>query len=391
MNRYLLLIFSLTITFCSINSETPNTSEDIIFSDDVLPNESTVSTTKQPSIESTVSTTTQPTIPLHMQTSSNYAEIFFMSDIPEKVQQNFSNAFQRVQNKWGIYLSVVWVVGLDEQAMIDFAETYCEFKDKNEELWYQNFKDKDDCISKKLRTDNTWDFPYYRDFGVNNTYSNSMRKGHNGWIEVGYHEFAWSYPVGFENNYDEDGFDGEYAGIAHEYFHGVQLAHMDIESAYKNMQPTWFTEGSATFMAQVYKQELHVQGVLVSPRTLEEEMYGRYYSGEKDKENCPDKTLGQLSVENTATADLCMRVVYDWGMWAIAYLSHLANDPYITLNTYYPSLKNTKSHEVTFYEVFGLSMSDFENQFESWIKLSESERNVVIPKINPETGLAYYP
>ena len=127
MKRYLLLIFSLTITFCSINSETPNTSEDIIFSDDVLPNESTVSTTKQPSIESTVSTTTQPTIPLHMQTSSNYAEIFFMSDIPEKVQQNFSNAFQRVQNKWGIYPSVVSSIPLDYGATDSIEEFQVTF------------------------------------------------------------------------------------------------------------------------------------------------------------------------------------------------------------------------------------------------------------------------
>ena len=58
-------------------------------------------------------------------------------------------------------------------------------------------------------------------------YQASGNKGHNGQFEQRYHLLVWSKPIGFEVENGE-GYNIEFRGVFHEYWHVFQMAHMDF-------------------------------------------------------------------------------------------------------------------------------------------------------------------
>ena len=72
MKNYFILIFSLTITFCSLDSDSSNISDETILPDEEISNESTSATPNDEQISTTSS-------------SDNREIIYFMCQIPHTI------------------------------------------------------------------------------------------------------------------------------------------------------------------------------------------------------------------------------------------------------------------------------------------------------------------
>ena len=341
----------------------------------------------------------------HMSLVDYPAKLYFAGDIPAEVHSRAEYAFSIIQEKLGKYPVEIYFVGTDESEKDNLSNLFCTNREEAgnfdpNDLQF-NFRDFDDCM-------NFIDERYFSEYlrsGLETEqrgYQASGNKGHNGQFEQRYHLLVWSKPIGFEVENGE-GYNIEFRGVFHEYWHVFQMAHMDFYNCSdKNVRSTcnfdfdsidylvggtWLQEGTAVFKEiTILQEQIKIGNLKNTQGDIFQDFNNQYFDGERVMEQCPG-----MSIRDITFSDPCRRAVYGWGAWAAAYLTHKVNDPYIFENVYYPELKKLGDPELVFANTFGMTRDEFFADFDSWIYLSEEERKIVIPALEENTGKLYYP
>ncbi|MFL2689158.1 MAG: hypothetical protein ACJ0GJ_02295 [Candidatus Actinomarina sp.] len=341
----------------------------------------------------------------HMTLVDYPAKLYFAGDIPTEVHGRAEYAFSIIQEKLGKYPVEIYFVGTDESEKDNLSNLFCTNREEAgnfdpNELRF-NFRDFDDCM-------NFIDERYFSEYlrsGLETEqrgYQASGNKGHNGQFEQRYHLLVWSKPIGFEVENGE-GYNIEFRGVLHEYWHVFQMAHMDFytcsdkdvrstcsfdfDSIDYLVGGTWLQEGTAVFKEiTILQEQIKIGNLKNIQGDIFQEFNNQYFDGQRVMEQCPG-----MSIRDITYRDPCSQAVYGWGAWAAAYLTHKVNDPYIFENVYYPELKKLGDPEIVFANTFGMTRDEFFAEFDSWIYLSEDERKIVIPTVEENTGRLYYP
>ncbi len=406
-----LLILLLFISFCGGNQDSQQTSEQTDSNEATEQTDSNEATEQTDSNEVTEQTDSnevsqnEEEIIDHMTLVDYPAKLYFAGDIPTEVHGRVEYAFSIIQEKLGKYPVEVYFVGTDENEKDNLSNLFCTNRenagnfDSND--LYLNFRDFDDCM-------NFIDERYFSEYlrsGLETEqrgFQASGNKGHNGQFEQRYHLLVWSKPIGFEVENGE-GYNQEFGGVFHEYWHVFQMAHMDFyncsdkdvrstckfdfDSIDYLVGGTWLQEGTAVFKEKTILEEQYKIGNLKNIHgDLLQELNNQYFDGQRAMEQCPGKSIREITYR-----DPCSQAVYGWGAWAAAYLAHKVNDPYIFENVYYPELKVLGDPELVFTNTFGMTKDEFFADFDSWIYLSEEERKIVVPTAEDGTGKLYYP
>ena len=135
--------------------------------------------------------------------------------------------------------------------------------------------------------------------------------------------FASSYPFAFDRLFGIAP-EEETKTVFHEYFHAVQHAFidsLDYQRRDELLGPTWFVEGGAEYMAQLYSEKLLNDGTIersptVTTLDFAERMEWKMLGGKEmlDRE-CPG-----MSIADITYADPCSYSAYELGAWGHAYL-----------------------------------------------------------------------
>ena len=333
------------------------------------------------------------------------AKLYFAGDIPTEVHGRVEYAFSIIQEKLGKYPVEIYFVGTDESEKDKLSNLFCTNREEagnfdSNDLRF-NFQDFDDCM-------NFIDERYFSEYlrsGLETEqrgYQASGNKGHNGQFEQRYHLLVWSKPIGFEVENGE-GYNIEFRGVFHEYWHVFQMAHMDFYNCSdKNVRSTcnfdfdsidylvggtWLQEGTAVFKEiTILHEQIKIGNLKNTQGDIFQDFNNQYFDGQRAMEQCPG-----MSIRDIKYSDPCSQAVYGWGAWAAAYLTHKVNDPYVFENVYYPELKKLGDPELVFANTFGMTRDEFFADFDSWVYLSEDERKIVIPTVEENTGRLYYP
>ena len=332
------------------------------------------------------------------------AKLYFAGDIPTEVHSRVEYAFSLVQEKLGKYPVEVYFVGTDENEKDKLSNLFCDNREKAgnfDPTTFNSFQNFDDCMNF---IDERY-FSMYLESGLETEqrgFQASGNKGHNGQFEQLYHLLIWSKPIGFEVENGE-GYNQEFGGVFHEYWHVFQMAHMDFYNCSDKdtrsscrfdfekidylVGGVWLQEGTAVFKEKTILEEQYKIGNLTNIHgDLLQELNNQYFDGQRAMEQCPG-----MSIRDITYQDPCSQAAYGWGAWAAAYLAHRVNDPYIFENVYYPELKVLGDPELVFTNTFGMTKDEFFADFDSWIYLSEEERKIVVPTAEDGTGKLYYP
>jgi len=241
-----------------------------------------------------------------------------------------------------------------------------------------------DC-ERKHGPDGNHGFYSYWELGSDSVASGrpSGSAGLNGDRQWGIHFFTSSLPVGLTDYFEVNGLN-EQKTLHHEYFHGVQHAHIytkDRNQRDKLLGPVWFNEGAAEYMAHVALKEGRASGLIDLVKTegrwsfeFEEEMGYKMQAWERNSLTCPGLKLKDMTYQNS-----CNNSSYDLGTWAHAYLANKYGAT-VLLNTYYPMLNDVSDWEEAFVATYGISSDEFLAEFDEFLKLSLSEQLEILPK-----------
>ena len=396
------LIFILLLSFCGGASESQQTSQQSESNETSQQSES--NETSQQS-ESNEVTEKEEELIDHMTLVDYPAKLYFAGDIPTEVHGRVEYAFSIIQEKLGKYPVEIYFVGTDESEKDKLSNLFCTNREEagnfdSNDLRF-NFQDFDDCM-------NFIDERYFSEYlrsGLETEqrgYQASGNKGHNGQFEQRYHLLVWSKPIGFEVENGE-GYNIEFRGVFHEYWHVFQMAHMDFYNCSdKNIRSTcnfdfdsidylvggtWLQEGTAVIKEiTILHEQIKLGNLKNTQGDIFQDFNNQYFDGQRAMEQCPG-----MSIRDIKYSDPCSQAVYGWGAWAAAYLTHKVNDPYVFENVYYPELKKLGDPELVFANTFVMTRDEFFADFDSWVYLSEDERKIVIPTVEENTGRLYYP
>ena len=303
----------------------------------------------------------------HMTLVDYPAKLYFAGDIPTEIHSRVEYAFSIIQEKLGKYPVEVYFVGTDESEKDNLSNLFCTNREEAgnfdpNDLQF-NFQDFDDCM-------NFIDERYFSEYlrsGLETEqrgYQASGNKGHNGQFEQRYHLLVWSKPIGFEVENGE-GYNIEFRGVFHEYWHVFQMAHMDFyncsdkdvrstcnfdfDSIDYLVGGTWLQEGTAVFKEiTILHEQIKIGNLKNTQGDIFQDFNNQYFDGQRVMEQCPG-----MSIRDITYRDPCSQAAYGWGAWAAAYLTHKVNDPYIFENVYYPELKKLGDPEIVFANTFG--------------------------------------
>jgi hypothetical protein len=305
-------------------------------------------------------------------------EVFFAADLSDDVRNGLTDTLLVATAEWGNYGPLeYWVLGTDLKAAQDLTELFCERRLQLGQ-WV-----KSDCLSHHTATNSKHNFESYRERGAD-AIANERASGSMGWNgnrDWGIHFYTSSYPLGFDKRFGSSP-GGEQKTIFHEYFHAVQQAHIqtrDHGERRRLMEPTWFTEGGAEYMAQTTTRKLWASGKLTiidnsGLSSLEQSFENKMKNGKNTIEiNCPGVKLGDITNGND-----CSQAAYDLGCWAIAYLLNKEGQTAL-LETFYPSL-NELGWEGAFQTTFGMPSEDFYAEFDAFLEKPLADQLAILPK-----------
>ena len=306
------------------------------------------------------------------------AEVFVAADLSEAVKNGIVTGLATAADAWGNYGPLeYWVLGTEVDAANDLSELYCERRSQRGDL------NKADCLFSNQTSDHG--FESYRKVGYDAISSNqpSTSMGRNGARDWGIHRFTSSYPFGFDSVLGATP-KGEMITVYHEYFHAVQHAFifsLDFDERDEKMGSTWFVEGGAVYMAELFVRKMLASGDLVMTDNNELDTFKVSFESKMDsakqsiQNECPGTSFKDITYELG-----CSYAAYDLGAWAIAYLSHLVADENALLNRFYPTLDDL-GWEAAFQAAFGISSAQFFTDFDDFLMKPMSEKLLILPDL----------
>lgn len=303
------------------------------------------------------------------------ADVFVAADLSDAVKNGIVTGLAKAAEVWGNYGPLeYWVLGTEVDAANDLSELYCERRSQRGDLYKSN------CLVHNQQSDHG--FESYRKVGYDAITSGqaSSSMGRNGARDWGIHRFTSSYPFGFDSVLGATP-KGEMITVYHEYFHAVQHAFvfsLDFDERDELMGPTWFVEGAAVYMAELFVRKMLASGDLVMTDnndldTFKVSFEFKMDSGKQSIDNdCPGTSFKDITYELG-----CSYAAYDLGAWAIAYLSDLVADENALLNRFYPKL-NELGWEGAFQASFGISSSQFYADFDGFLSKDIEEQTLIL-------------
>ena len=306
------------------------------------------------------------------------AEVFVTSDIGNGTKAKIEITLGAVAAEWGNYGPVeYWVMGSDKAAAEELIKKYCLRRAKNKNMDFGK------CSDRETRAANHGLLSYHK-LGAKalSTKKWVFSAGFNGGPEWGILRFSSSLPLGLENKLGAPAAKDQ-KQIMHEYFHGVQNAHIRALNHQKRKAlegPVWFKEGAAEYMASVTYPKLVLEKKIDHIKNVnweydfKKEMRNKLREAKlvNDKHNC----IPQMT--NMDYSSSCRRFFYDGGTWAIAYLVSQTNEN-VLLKDFYPNLEKL-GWEATFQKTFQKTSDAFYLEFEDFLKKQLSEVMLILPK-----------
>lgn len=305
-------------------------------------------------------------------------EVFCATDITTQVCEWMTRGLLAAISRWGNYAPVeYWVLGTDYEAYENLTAENCARRIARGQMRQV------DC-DRKHGPDGNHGFYSYWKLGSDSVASGRPggSAGLNGDRQWGIHFFTSSLPLALTDYFEVNGLN-EQKTLHHEYFHGVQHAHIytkDRSQRDELLGPVWFNEGAAEYMAHVAVKEGRASGLIDMFKTegrwsfeFEEEMQQKMRSWERNSLTCPGLKLKDMTYQNS-----CNNSSYDLGTWAHAYLANKYGAA-VLLDTYYPMLNDVSSWEEAFVATYGISSDDFLAEFDTFLELSLSEQVKILP------------
>tara|TARA_B100000945_G_scaffold244929_1_gene201180 strand:- start:349 stop:1779 length:1431 start_codon:yes stop_codon:yes gene_type:complete len=329
-------------------------------------------------------------------------EVFFASDISQKVRDGFMSDLNLIIEQLGNYGPLEWwVLGQDIDAAHELAEIYCKRRvERRQEtfspgfdyesclvkMMYPNHKVSDEHIPSWLVNDPNFkgDFENYR-----SVVPPSGNAGLNGARHWGIHLLSASFPYSYDEN--QFGFTKENytPTVIHEYLHVVQSANLYTTETFVDevnntrrvgWGPTSIAEGAASFVNEYIfhnwiKEGKYItsDGFSYNSNRLKNLMRHRMNSIQDMLVNCPNFKMEDLNYGNICNP-------YTFGAWGVAYLLHKINDYNAMQEKFWPSI-NQLGYNKAFEVTFGITFEKFNEEFKEFLKLPIDEQLKIIPLI----------
>lgn len=305
-------------------------------------------------------------------------EVFCATDITTEVCEWMTRGLLAAISRWGNYAPVeYWVLGADYEAYENLTAINCARRIERGQMRQV------DCDRKHGPGGNHGFYSYWK-LGSDSIASGRPggSAGLNGDRNWGVHFFTASLPVALTDYFEVSGLE-EQKTLHHEYFHGVQHAHIftkDRNQRDELLGPVWFNEGAAEYMAQVAVKEGRASVLIDMVKTegrwsfeFTEQMQQKMQSWERNSLTCPGLKLKDMTYQNS-----CNGSSYDLGVWAHAYLANKYGTT-ILMDTFYPMMNDVSSWEEAFVATYGINSDDFLAEFDTFLELSLSEQVKILP------------
>ena len=324
-------------------------------------------------------------------------EIFFASDISQKIRVGFMSDLNLITAELGNYGPIEWwIIGRDIDAANELAEIHCRRRvDREQERFNPDFY-YESCIANMMYPNHNvgdqhvpswWGSDYVGRFEQYRAIEPpSGSAGLNGMRDWGIHLLSSSLPYSYDDN--EWGFTKEdySATLFHEYIHVVQSANLYTTESFVDevnntrrvgWGPTSMAEGAASyineFLLLTYIKDGKYDKSPSFDRKLRDVMKGKMLYVQDNLKNCPNFKLQDLNYGNICSP-------YDFGAWAVAYLLNKIDNQYAMQELFWPSI-NSLGYYPGFESIFGLTFDEFNNEYHEFLKLPIEQQLEIIPDI----------
>ena len=324
-------------------------------------------------------------------------EIFFASDISQKIRDGFMSDLNLITSELGNYGPLEWwIIGRDINAANELAEIYCRRRvDREQQTFSPNFY-YESCIANMMYPNHNvgdqhvpswWGSDYVGRFeNYRAIEPPSSNAGLNGMRDWGIHLLSSSLPYHYDDNEWGNPKEDYSATVFHEYIHVVQSANLYTTQSFVDevnntrrvgWGPTSMAEGAASyineFLLLTYIKDGKYDESPSSNRELRNVMRTKMFHVQEMLKNCPNFKLQDLNYGNICSP-------YHFGAWAVAYLLNKIDNQYAMQELFWPSI-NTLGYYPAFESIFGLTFDEFNDEYHEFLKLPIDEQLLIIPDL----------
>ena len=374
MKNYFILIFSLTVTFCSLDSDSSNISDETILPDEEISNESTSVTPNDEENSTTSSLDNGKIIYFIAESVSNDHQEMLKEWVAISEELYFSQPNVVIENLYPIYL-----VQLDRdnpESALALEPVYCEFlEEEHKKLFIQDGYDSSRCGDNE---DSREEYERNGLFvepngGVAGSAISSIpqRDGYNLFISRTHDLPQHASSMGYVT--------------LHEMFHIFQTSHYSTDSydgqrmlngRFSGDNPEddvpWWNEGAAVYFSYIdYARTINdmswFKDQMYCALLCEKDRYGNKSRLEIFKES--GVKLNNITFSgNPEPVD--KQIAYEIGAWFIAYLvNEHGEDKILDIYSLYEEFGFEKSFEMQ----FGKDYRTYLNEFYEFLDLSEDQ------------------
>ena len=370
MKNYFILIFSLTITFCSLDSDSSNISDETILPDEEISNESTSATPNDEQISTTSSSDNREIIYFIAESVSNEHQEMLKAWVAISEELYFTQPNVVIENLYPIYL-----VQLDKnnpESALALEPVYCEFlEEEHKKLFIQDGYDSSRCGDNE---DSREEYERNGLFvepngGVAGSAISSIpqRDGYNLFISrthdlpqhassMGYVTLHEMFHIFQTSHYSTDSFDGQ------------RMLNGRFSGDNPEDDVPWWNEGAAVYFSYIdYARTINdmswFKEQMYCTILCEKDRYGNKSRLEIFKES--GLKLNNITFSgNPEPVD--KQIAYEIGAWFIAYLvNDHGEDKILDIYSLYEEFGFEKSFEMQ----FGKDYRTYLNEFYEFLNL----------------------
>ena len=374
MKNYFILIFSLTITFCSLDSDSSNTSDETISPDEEISNESTSVTPNNEENSTTSSLDNREIIYFIAESVSNDHQEMLKEWVAISEELYFSQPNVVIENLYPIYL-----IQLDKnnpESALALETVYCEFlEEEHKKLFIQDGYDSSRCGDNE---DSREEYERNGLFvepngGVAGSAISSIpqRDGYNLFISrthdlpqhassMGYVTLHEMFHIFQTSHYSTDSYDGQ------------RMLNGRFSGDNPDDDVPWWNEGAAVYFSYIdYARTINdmswFKDQMYCALLCEKDRYGNKSRLEIFKES--GVKLNNITFSgNPEPVD--KQIAYEIGAWFIAYLvNEHGEDKILDIYSLYEEFGFEKSFEMQ----FGKDYRTYLNEFYEFLDLSEDQ------------------
>ena len=374
MKNYFILIFSLTITFCSLNSDSSNISDETILPDEEISNETNSATPNDEQNSTTSSSDNREIIYFIAESVSNEHQEMLKAWVAISEELYFTQPNVVVENLYPIYL-----VQLDKnnpESALALEPIYCEFlEEEHKKLFIQDGYDSSRCGDNE---DSREEYERNGLFvepngGVAGSAISSIpqRDGYNLFISrthdlpqhassMGYVTLHEMFHIFQTSHYSTDSFDGQ------------RMLNGRFSGDNPEDDVPWWNEGAAVYFSYIdYARTINdmswFKDQMYCALLCEKDRYGNKSRLEIFKES--GVKLNNITFSgNPEPVD--KQIAYEIGAWFIAYLvNEHGEDKILDIYSLYEEFGFEKSFEMQFRKDY----KTYLNEFYEFLNLPEEQ------------------